>query len=449
MKRKPTNEQFQKQLDQMVQTLRDEIEQGVYRPGQYLPSEHHLSKRFGMSNNSVRKGLDILVREGRIEKIPRVGNKVCIQRAPVTLTLACNESDWLNLELENLLNDFHRCYPWITINAKPINFYMLGKNTELIESFDLFMITNTHPLDLPWLLHPLEINPDIYPFLTNQFIRDGRLYAQPIIFSPVVLCYNKQHFRESGIPEPDGSWTWNDLMQNAAKLTNGKGRYGFCFYLQNLNRWPIFLLQSGEKFEWIEGRLAEFRGSKLFSGIRLCKEIIHNRDVFPLYLSENNQEINRMFMEGKISMTLNTYLGLNEWKHADLEYDISPIPFIDQPITLAMVQGIGINRKTPHLEEAKQLVHYMTSEQCQNFIRKNTLSLPTLQSLHSTSVERNVTLPSRYSLYREMMFSYKMHSDMNIPRKDFSKLFTHLKAYWANLIDEEETCRQIYKDLSN
>ncbi|TNJ53408.1 GntR family transcriptional regulator [Paenibacillus hemerocallicola] len=37
-------------------------------------SEKILVVRFGLSNNSIRAGLEQLVKEGWIEKIPRVGN---------------------------------------------------------------------------------------------------------------------------------------------------------------------------------------------------------------------------------------------------------------------------------------------------------------------------------------------------------------------------------------
>lgn len=48
----------------------------------------------------------------------------------------------------------------------------------------------------------------------------------------------------------------------------------------------------------------------------------------PLYLSENNDDIDQLFMEGKLSMTLNTYMSLNGWNEMGVEYDISPVPYL-------------------------------------------------------------------------------------------------------------------------
>ncbi|RAV21311.1 extracellular solute-binding protein [Paenibacillus contaminans] len=454
MKPKPTNEQFRKELEHMVQTLRDEIANGTFGPGQLLPSEPSQAERFGLSNKSVRKGLDMLVEEGLIEKIPRIGSRVKAARQPVVLTLGCYLTDMLNLELAGLLDEFQRRYSWITVQAKPHpQLAYVEDEMEWLKRSDLLMLNDNHFVKMVEngqhsLLLPVSANPDVYPFLTNQFIHDGQLYVQPLLFSPVVLCYNKRHFRELNLPEPDGSWTWDDLVRSAVKLSNGKGRFGFCFDITNTNRWPLFLLQSGVRLAREEGGGWNIRDNVLLSALRLCKSIVRNQELFPFFIAESNDDINRMFLEGKLSMILNTYMGLNAWKHADLEYDVSPIPFIGTPLTLAFVEGIGINKHSAHPEEARLLVDFMSSQHAQGYIRKHTLSLPSLQIVNASSVSKSISVPSRYMLYREMMFSYRMHSDLNIPLAKYGPISYLLKAYWANLIDEDELCDRICQELS-
>src|SRR5690606_6468865 len=58
-----------------------------------------------------------------------------------------------------------------------------------------------------------------YPFLNELFGEsDGELALQPFVFSPVIMCYNKDHLREQNLFEPDGSWTWDDLYELLRKL---------------------------------------------------------------------------------------------------------------------------------------------------------------------------------------------------------------------------------------
>ncbi|WP_243664463.1 GntR family transcriptional regulator [Rhodothermus marinus] len=48
---------------QLSDWLREQIEQGVYKPQDRLPSEHELSRRFGVSRITVRRALQTLEHE--------------------------------------------------------------------------------------------------------------------------------------------------------------------------------------------------------------------------------------------------------------------------------------------------------------------------------------------------------------------------------------------------
>ena len=52
----------------LYESLRRQIADGRYRPGELLPSEHELSSEYGISRPTVRKALDRLVAEGLIVK---------------------------------------------------------------------------------------------------------------------------------------------------------------------------------------------------------------------------------------------------------------------------------------------------------------------------------------------------------------------------------------------
>ncbi|MDF2719162.1 MAG: regulatory protein GntR [Paenibacillus sp.] len=442
MRRRPTKQQFTSQLDEMVRVLRSDIIAGSYSPGDFLPPERTLAAQFGMSNNSLRAGLDQLVQEGWVEKVPRVGNRVAVKSTRVKLKLVCGWTPFRNMALTEQLEQFHRLYPWISVETKESNYY-----AELF-SGDLLMLENNFFYRLAEegslsMLEPLAEKPELFPRMSKLFAADVRLWMQPIIFSPIVLCYNKAHFREYGMLEPDGSWTWADLLRSAEQLSDGKGRYGFCFHVPALNRWPVFLLQSGERFEWENGRLKDLRGTKLLESMKLSKRIIQNRKAFPLYMSENNDDADRMFLEGKVSMTLTSYMGLNSWRETDLEYDISPAPYIDEPRTLLIAMGLGISSRSPHKEEAALLVDYLTSQNAQTLIGKRTLSIPSLGTVPGDLAKDPMNRPSRYMQYRETMSSFRTLRDLNIPMKAMKELEKHLKAYWADLMDEDELCSRL------
>lgn len=449
MKGRQLHKHFRERLEAIVQTLRDEILDGRYPVGSFLPSELALAQRFRISNKSLRSGLAALVKEGLIEKVPSVGNRVVTRRTRVTLTLLSPPTMLRDINLMKLLEDFRSIHPWIRIET------IFGFATEQNVPADLFILNRLQfqemvEADDVAKLEPLRPNEAVYPFLTEAFAHKGHVYAQPFIFSPIVLCYNKEHFRERNVPEPDGSWTWEQLIRAAAELSGEGERYGLCFHLPSEHRWPLFLLQSGETFEWEAGAVKSIEGTRLLDSVRLCKSIIRNRTIFPFFLSENNDDTQNLFAEGKVSMILNNYMSMNDLANTSLSYDISPVPFVSEPRTLLVTCGIGIYRHSAKKEAAALLIDYFASERGQDFIRRTTTSIPACKQVADRDCDKSaMNKPSRYGLFREILFSMRNHSELHMPAAGFKLLLKPLKAYWSDLIDERQLCARIQETLSS
>lgn len=152
-------------------------------------------------------------------------------------------------------------------------------------AIDIFTVNNMNFNELAecghlGLLEAQKTNAETYPFVNEAFTADGSLYVQPILFSPVVLCYNRELFRAAKLPEPDSGWKWDDLVRAAERLTVPNEKHGFYFFQVSENRWPLFLLQSGESFTREGNWLSNLRGTRLMEGIRLCGELIRNYAAF-------------------------------------------------------------------------------------------------------------------------------------------------------------------------
>jgi multiple sugar transport system substrate-binding protein len=72
---------------------------------------------------------------------------------------------------------------------------------------------------------------DYYPGVLERFTIDGGIYALPRTVNLQALSYNKDVFDREGIPLPENSWSFDDLLATAerlAKVENGKVvRYGW------------------------------------------------------------------------------------------------------------------------------------------------------------------------------------------------------------------------------
>ncbi|GIP34814.1 extracellular solute-binding protein [Paenibacillus sp. J2TS4] len=453
MSHKPSRTTFRARLDEMVRTLRNDIVSGKLSIGQYLPSERVLAIDFQLSKNSVRQGLDLLVSEGLIEKVPRIGNKVVQPYAAekITVTFGYYPSVLREADLHGLLEDFHREHPHIDVRAVPLTFGNdHGVSLEYMENnlLDIFTLNNTDyqrifEQDRLLQLEPLEADSEVYPFLSRLFTQTEDCYVRPFLFTPVILCYNREHFREKQVLEPDSSWTWDDAMEAAVRLSDGKDRYGFYFHLLSDNRWPVFLLQSGMKFERNEEGRYVIGGTKLMESLVHCRSLIYHQGIFPTFWSESDADAEQLFLSGKVSMIMTTYLSLNHMRQAKFDFDVAPLPYKNEARSLLVVIGLAVNRHSRHKEAAKVFVDYLLSYNAQLRIRKKTLSIPAHKRAAEWKGKESLKRPSRFHMYREIVPSYRLVSELNLSMDELATIRNELKWFWSNMEDEISVCRRL------
>lgn len=460
MEDRPSRKQFKARLELMVRELRQDILSGKYLPGTPLPSEVVLVEQYALSNNSVRKGLDLLVQEGLIIKKHRIGSIVANpQQSKITITLGCSPSIERDISLSRILEMFHKAHPAIQVNAvtitSPDSFNYLKTAQTYLEHgiIDVMTINNINfqeisEHDCTHLFEPLMPQINMYPFLNETFTYEGQLFVQPLAFSPTVLAFNKSHFREAGLLEPDSSWTWDYLIRMAKKLTS-EDRHALFFHVLSENRWPVFLLQSGISMADSASGNKAFINPELLDSIQLMRQLINDRDVFAPYLSSHSNDAEKLMRQGKISMTVQNYFSMNEFKNTDIEYDISPLPFMHTPTTLTHIIGMGVNRKSAVKDAAKILVRYFASKQAQQAIRDLTLSIPGIKPIAETAPSSNSRLnrPASYSLFKEIIPTFRTHRDLGLTVRGFKKMGDILKLFLSGMMDKPALCRMMEDEL--
>ncbi|WMT41814.1 extracellular solute-binding protein [Paenibacillus sp. D2_2] len=438
----PKRSTFRRRYEEMLVTLRNEIITGISAEGSFLPSENDIAERFQLSKNSVRKGLELLVDEGFIEKIPRVGNR--IQKSPMGVTIKFGYYPSLieEADLKALVGEFHKQHPLIRVNIIPMpSSHLKPTMKDFMESDDIdVMAINNQNFELfaesdeaPDLLEPLQPVEGVYPVLTEPFMRDGSLYVQPFLFSPIILCYNKQHFSEKSIPEPDSSWTWDTVKKVANQLSDGTKHHGLFFHFLSDNRWPIFLLQNNIRFNRHNDcdKKLELDETALQESLQVSMELLD--EVFPPFRSEKDDDAEMLFCGQKVSMILTSYFCLNKIKDVDFAYDISPLPYLGTPKTLVIAIGLAIHRNSKNKQAAQTFINFIMSYETQLKIRQNTLSIPSLKSAAEWDEQGNVKLPSRYFVYREIFPSFSYHTALNVTYSELGDIRQRVKLYLSRM----------------
>lgn len=64
-----------------------------------------------------------------------------------------------------------------------------------------------------------SIEAEFFPSVLEPQRGPGGLYALPMAALPQMVTYDAAYFDKRGVPPPDGSWDWDDLVSNAERLT--------------------------------------------------------------------------------------------------------------------------------------------------------------------------------------------------------------------------------------
>lgn len=97
----------------LEETLREEIAQGVYKPGDALPTEHELMRRYKLSSTTVRRAVRDLVLEGWIYR--KAGKGTFVKRAKLEERLARLTSFAEEMQSRNITPQFK------LVRAEPVS----------------------------------------------------------------------------------------------------------------------------------------------------------------------------------------------------------------------------------------------------------------------------------------------------------------------------------------
>lgn len=457
---KPSRSTFRMRLEEMVASLRHDITTGKLQPGDYLPSELMLAEQYHLSKNSIRKGLDQLLAQEMIEKVPRVGTRVVGAGLCEKLTLKFGYYPTLTLEanLLQLVDTFKRRNPHIELHMIPLSSSYFSQNMhEAMERDALDVLTLnmqnyeafTETGAVGDLLEPLQPREGVYPFLLKPFSSAGDLYVQPLMFSPIILCYNKDHFREANLPEPDSSWNWEDVQRTALVLSQKQERFGLFFHLQSINRWPLFLLQNKVVFERDTNGKLILDNERFREAMRVSLQLFEGLNPENSYLSEQDSDCEMFFMQQKASMIVTSYYSLNHLRKAGFNYDIAPLPFSEEARTQLVIIGLAINKNSKQKQAAQALIDFLLSDETLLHMRRQTLSIPSVKTLPEWSGQEEMTRPSRFLMYRDIIPTFRTYSDMNITFRELETMRRIFKLYWARLDDFETVFQRLQEALQN
>jgi ABC-type glycerol-3-phosphate transport system substrate-binding protein len=191
---------------------------------------------------------------------------------------------------------------------------------------------------------------------------DGKQYALPYDVGPVILTYNKDMFRNAGLPEPKPGWTLTEFESVARKLT-GKRTYGFVAGPQDVWMFPMVLTKTGAQPTDGEGRL-RLTTPAMTEGVQWYADLAARKKVAPRLPGVDPAFVDRQFLSGNVAMgTSGPWALLNLKNQAGFQVGLTTIPAgPDGSKTYSSGSGFGISKSCPDPKRAFKAITLMTAK---------------------------------------------------------------------------------------
>lgn len=322
--------------------------------------------------------------------------------APVTLRYACMDGADTLPAIRKVVGEFERSHPGIKVVIEPVTDEYSMKlltqvaagsapdvawmNVALVPQFaDRGVLTDLSP----FASGTPTLNLDrYYQNVLGFYRRGGKLFALPRDVAPFGLVfYNRTLWRQSGLPDPDGSWTWSYVPRTELR------EKCFTWVLQNLTQknaarkstrwalapaWPQLFLNLLLASKGLEMWDSSSKPSKITASspevvkvMNFATDAIVKDNWLPTWYqldSVAQSSAYDEFVKGKAVMLM-TFAGevgrlRRDMTKAGFEWDVTLFPAFEgrKPITTADSSGTVMFRSTKHPKEAWEFVRWMSGE---------------------------------------------------------------------------------------
>lgn len=220
---------------------------------------------------------------------------------------------------------------------------------------------------------PAEMNADFSPQQLKTATVDGKLIALPWFGDVRPLIYRKDLLQAAGVPEPTGSWTWDEFLTYAKKLTrdlNGDGiidQYGFGTSGRYVSQYQPFVRQNGVDFIDEAKNIATANDPATVEAMQFYVDLVRKHKVTPPGITTIAlQEIQKMFAEGKVAMFFDASdaaIRLSREPALAGKVGVALLPHRKEHAAFAGVDMVVMTKQAKNKEAAWRFIaHFLSTE---------------------------------------------------------------------------------------
>lgn len=250
---------------------------------------------------------------------------------------------------------------------------------ELVHNNLVYDITEIAARDPEWN------DSDFFPVMIEQTFYQGRRWAVPRHFSPMLIYFNRSLFEEVGLGDPPDGWSWEEFKEYARRLTrrgdDSSARWGVgSFQSEALsgNAFLIPLVRSfgGDLFSQ-DGLYLELASPTSVNAVQWFIDLTLQDGVSPS-LSDVNAHRGHLVMmvDQKLGMLLDIFYRVMQLRDAEVafDWDLANLPVGPAGRVNRAAGGThAVVRTTQHPLEAWEWIKFLASSEAQRSFAANGL----------------------------------------------------------------------------
>lgn len=197
---------------------------------------------------------------------------------------------------------------------------------------------------------------------------DNVQYAIPYDFSSMLMFYNKDAFKEAGIPEPTNDWTADDFVTAAKTITEKTGKPAFGQSFSDLHMFSQLLAFNGANPVTGDGSL-DLTDVKMRDAVEWYASLATDENVASVPASSSDVPWGeQQLVAGNVAMAVDGSWNLSSNASDAAGFDMGVVALPQGPEgagTFSANSGFGISKTCEHKEEAAKVIAALTNASAQ------------------------------------------------------------------------------------
>jgi multiple sugar transport system substrate-binding protein len=243
---------------------------------------------------------------------------------------------------------------------------------------------------------------DFYESLLEPLRWNGKLYGLPQEVSPFVIYYNKDMFNKAGVPLPADSWTREQFLDAAKKLTNETDKvYGYRhhaggWYDQSLQ----WMIQDGVKLYSDDLKSTGFDSPETLKSLNFLRDMVVTEKVSPspASIQAMGKGFDAMFRNQKVAMEAAGLWMLPQYDADKLpfDWDVVRVPVgADNQQTKAGVLNWSISKSSKVKEQAWDVLKFFVGEEAMKIVAESRMAMPATKLAQANDILLKSSLPPK------------------------------------------------------